>query len=262
MSKTLGIREYEDVGVVTKIGASSSCVIELNTESKMPNNETFSHLISHVRVADYEVWRTGFDVHKTERLAAGLHERHIFANAADAREFFVLFETSNAVATRAFIDSTSLAAFKDTLGLTAKPSYSFVNAISASAPGEAVVAGGVLDLVHAATVCVDAMDSRGFGLFFADEGRFQLANLPEALGPTAVTGFVGAFFSQLNSISHEIQESFETNDTASLRGLVTYDLKDGRTIQLPFSSFYRVNEARKFTHWQAYLDIGPLTPHA
>lgn len=226
----------------------------------MPTSETFSHLISRVSVDDYDVWREGFEAHRTERLASGLHERHVLTDAEDVRTIVVLFETSDPEATRAFIESASLAAFKGTLGLTAKASYSFVNAMPL--PSAPETAHGVLDLVRAATVCVDAMDSRGFGLFFAEDGRFQLANLPEMTGPVAVAGFVGGFFSQLNTIAHEIQESWESGETASLRGIVTYGLKDGRTIQLPFSSFYRVNGARKFTQWQAYLDIGPLAPNA
>ncbi|MBX9766427.1 MAG: nuclear transport factor 2 family protein [Bdellovibrionales bacterium] len=224
----------------------------------MTDSKGFSHVIVRNRLSDLDRWLTGFAQHRSARAACGLFERQIFRSAENPSEVFVLLETSDALATKSFLQSQSLGEFKASLGVVGQPEYSFVELVTDYSSAKPA---GVLDQVFAAQNRVDQMDAGGFADFFNPQGVFQFANLPPIPGPDGVKDFVSQFFSQLKSISHEVQNQFESDRTASVNGRVKYGMLDGRQIEIPFSSFHKLGANGKIDLWQAFVDVAPLTPH-
>lgn len=83
-------------------------------------------LLRH-KVRDFSEWKRGYDAHLPNRVAAGLTEKHLLRNAADANEVVILFEAQDLDRARAFTESADLRETMQKVGVVDKPDLYFLN---------------------------------------------------------------------------------------------------------------------------------------
>lgn len=104
---------------------------------------------------------------------------------------------------------------------------------------------------------IDRMDAAGYAAFFTPDAQWKFGNADPATGQAAVQATAQSVFDVLKSIKHDLVAIYQTPTGFIVQGNVTYHRKDDALIQLPFGSFYTI-ENNKITYYQTYMDGAPL----
>ena len=91
---------------------------------------------------------------------------------------------------------------------------------------------------------VDATDSAGFVSYLTDDATFKWGAQEPVHGKRAVQDYVDAFLGMFRGTRHVVLETLESGDTRVCRGEVTYLMKDGRKITIPFCNVYHMDGDR------------------
>lgn len=83
-------------------------------------------LIRH-KVADFKTWKTGYDVHRSMRVEAGLTEKYLLRSADDPNEVIALFEVQDLDRAKAFAASADLREKMQEVGVVDRPDIYFLN---------------------------------------------------------------------------------------------------------------------------------------
>jgi hypothetical protein len=92
----------------------------LNTSRMMP------HLLVRHKVADYKVWRVGFDAHLAERQRAGLTDLHVYATQDDPNDVVMMFTVLDMERAKEYAYSDDLAEALERFGVIGKPEAVFL----------------------------------------------------------------------------------------------------------------------------------------
>ncbi|MGA2372015.1 MAG: antibiotic biosynthesis monooxygenase [Candidatus Korobacteraceae bacterium] len=84
------------------------------------------HVLIRHKVSDYNRWKEGFDAHLSARKRAGETGYHVFHNAEDAREIFVLSDWQSSEAARKFMDSADLRDAMQKAGVVGAPEVQYL----------------------------------------------------------------------------------------------------------------------------------------
>ena len=104
---------------------------------------------------------------------------------------------------------------------------------------------------------IDRMDAPAFAAFLTEGGTFRMGANPPVVGRPAVEAFVAAFWGALDSSRHTDLRSYATDDALFLEGTVTYGLKNGRDVAVPFLNRLRL-EGHLAAEYLIYLDPTPV----
>jgi len=85
-------------------------------------------LIVRHKVKDFAAWKPAFQVHESERVAAGLTNPRLFCSADDPGEVVILFDAADLGAAKAFVGSAELQSAMAAAGVMDKPDIYFLNA--------------------------------------------------------------------------------------------------------------------------------------
>ena len=69
---------------------------------------------------------------------------------------------------------------------------------------------------------------------------------------------MAGFFSSVEGLEHGIEESWQVDGTAFVRGEVTYRLPGGKLVSLPFLNLLRLRGER-FSEYHVFIDPTPLS---
>ncbi len=105
---------------------------------------------------------------------------------------------------------------------------------------------------------IDASDTDGWLEFLSSDARFCFGNSPPLAGREAIRDGVNAFLSALGSVKHEIAEVWNLSDAVICRGVVTYTLKDGSTLSIPFANVFKLKDDGLVREYQIYADTSEL----
>jgi len=83
-------------------------------------------LIRH-KVEDFDKWKPLYDDHRSAREAAGLKDLHLWRNEDDSNEVVLLFESSDAVKAKAFVNSPDLKEKMQAAGVQGPPDIAFLS---------------------------------------------------------------------------------------------------------------------------------------
>ena len=85
-----------------------------------------NHLIVRHKVADFPVWKSGYDAHLPARKQAGLKELKLLHVAADPNDVVLLFEVADVIMAKAFCESADLRAAMEAFGVVGPPEITFL----------------------------------------------------------------------------------------------------------------------------------------
>jgi ketosteroid isomerase-like protein len=111
-----------------------------------------------------------------------------------------------------------------------------------------------------------ALDADGVpGLFpYLDENvSFRFGSFPPGRGRDAFDAAWRTISTDIDSLSHEILDVWDAGESAVCRGNVTYVLRDGRRITVPFANVFYL-DGGKITKYLIHVDasavFGPSDP--
>lgn len=106
---------------------------------------------------------------------------------------------------------------------------------------------------------IDAMDPEAFAGHLADDAVFTYGSQAPVAGRDAIRSYVAAFFAAFAALSHRVLVVHRTADgVAVVEGEVTYRMRDGRSVTLPFANVFRLR-GRLISDYRIYIDPSPLS---
>jgi hypothetical protein len=84
------------------------------------------HLFVRHKVADYKVWRVGFDAHLAERQRAGLTDLHVYSTQDDPNDVVMMFTVLDMERAKAYTQSDDLKQSMHQFGVIGKPEAVFL----------------------------------------------------------------------------------------------------------------------------------------
>lgn len=105
---------------------------------------------------------------------------------------------------------------------------------------------------------IDNKDAEGFCSFLTEDAVFAYGSQAPVAGRESIRDYVAGFFSTLEGLEHAIEESWQVDATAFVRGEVTYRLPGGKRLSLPFLNLLRLRGDR-FSEYRVFIDPTPLS---
>jgi len=104
---------------------------------------------------------------------------------------------------------------------------------------------------------IDNKDPVKFTSFLSPDCTFRFGNLPAVAGVVEIQKFVAGFFDSVDSLSHEISDSWSISDGLICHGHVTYTRKDGSMLTVPFANIPKLGAAG-ISEYQIFADTSQL----
>ena len=111
----------------------------------------------------------------------------------------------------------------------------------------------ILDLFAA----IDAKDVAGLLAHLAHDATQRFGNQEPLHGHEEIGAANAAFFSTIESLSHEVTGLWESDDTVIVRIDATYMRLDGRSVTLPAVSIIQESDDL-IVDYQVFVDMAPL----
>ena len=105
-----------------------------------------------------------------------------------------------------------------------------------------------------------ALDAEGVpGLFpyLHEDVLFRFGSFPAGRGRDVFNETWLAISQPIQSLSHELLDMWESDESAVCRGNVTYSLKDGRAVTVPFANVFYLRD-RKIAEYLIYVDASAV----
>lgn len=106
----------------------------------------------------------------------------------------------------------------------------------------------------------DAVDNLRLDEFMdrhTDDAVIRFGNNPPVQGKAAIRETIGGFWSMLNGMQHTVKNRWDVDDTTILEADVKYDLKDGRTVEVPCASILE-RSGEQISNLRVLIDLAPL----
>ncbi|MBT8442721.1 MAG: nuclear transport factor 2 family protein [Gammaproteobacteria bacterium] len=105
-----------------------------------------------------------------------------------------------------------------------------------------------------------ALDAEGVpGLFpyLHDDVLFRFGSFPPGHGRETFDETWRAISTDIASLSHELLDVWDMGESAVCRGNVTYELKDGRSVTVPFVNVFYLRDG-KIAEYLIYVDASAV----
>jgi ketosteroid isomerase-like protein len=104
---------------------------------------------------------------------------------------------------------------------------------------------------------VDAGDAAGFCDYLTEDATFRWGARDPVIGRRPIQDYVETFLGMFDGTRHEVLEALEADGVRVVRGEVTYLMKDGRVIALPFCNVLHL-EGDRIREYLVHVDPTPL----
>jgi len=104
---------------------------------------------------------------------------------------------------------------------------------------------------------IDSKDLKSFTSFLSPDCAFKFGNLPAVVGINEIQEFVAGFFDSIDSLSHEIENSWNIPDGLICHGYVSYTRKDDSILTVPFANIFKL-DSTGVTEYQIFADTSQL----
>lgn len=104
---------------------------------------------------------------------------------------------------------------------------------------------------------LDREGVEGLFPYLHDDVKFRFASYPPGTGKQTFADAWAVMSPHIESLNHDITDTWQDGDAVVCRGDVTYGLKDGREITLPFANIFRMR-ADKIAEYLIYIDASPV----
>ncbi len=88
----------------------------------MPTNE---NLTVHLKVKDYNTWRTGYDGREKNRVSAGITNGRVFRRAEDPNDLVILQDVTDVAKARTWLASDEMKTAMEKGGVVGSPNIRF-----------------------------------------------------------------------------------------------------------------------------------------
>ena len=88
----------------------------------MPTNE---NLTIHLKVKDYNAWRTGYDGREKSRVSAGITNGRVFRRAEDLNDVVILQDVADVTKARTWLASDEMKTAMEKGGVVGSPNIRF-----------------------------------------------------------------------------------------------------------------------------------------
>jgi hypothetical protein len=88
----------------------------------MPTNE---NLTIHLKVKDYNAWRTGYDGREKSRISAGITNGRVFRRAEDPNDVVILQDVADVARARTWLGSDEMKTAREKGGVVGSPNVRF-----------------------------------------------------------------------------------------------------------------------------------------
>jgi ketosteroid isomerase-like protein len=104
---------------------------------------------------------------------------------------------------------------------------------------------------------VDQMDLAKFKAMHSDDCKVYFANYPAAVGPEAIAGNIGYFWSTIKGLSHKFVNRWDNPNETILEVAVDYTRLDGKHVVLPCVSIVKPS-GDKIGELRVFIDVAPI----
>jgi hypothetical protein len=105
---------------------------------------------------------------------------------------------------------------------------------------------------------IDKKDIKAFSSFLDDNIIFRFGNMPVVNGKRSVTESVQGFYDSIRSLSHQVDNIWNDNNTVVCNGTVTYTRHDSGRLTVPFANIYKIGGDNLIKEYLIYADISGL----
>ncbi len=96
--------------------------------------------------------------------------------------------------------------------------------------------------LQALFAAIDARDAQAFADFLSPDVTFTFANAPTLYGREQAQAAVSGFFASLAGLHHALAEHWQSGDSLSMHGMVTYTRHDGSQLCVPFANIFKLRD--------------------
>jgi hypothetical protein len=118
-----------------------------------------------------------------------------------------------------------------------------------------VAARALIAEIHAAD---HALDVERFLAVLSPTVRLRLGSQPELHGLESVREAIAGLFRGLSGVDHRLEQLWFGEQSVAFTAVVTYTLKDRRTIRLPYVDVLRFADEQHVDDYRIYIDLAPL----
>ena len=112
-------------------------------------------------------------------------------------------------------------------------------------------------MINELFTAVDHKDVDRFLSYLSSDCIFRFGNLPAVKGVEAIREFVTGFFDSIDSLSHQIEDRWDTSDGLICHGRVSYTRKDGSILAVPFANIFKL-DASGIAEYLVFADTSQL----
>ena len=91
---------------------------------------------------------------------------------------------------------------------------------------------------------IDEKNIEKFSSFLADDCCFRFGNIAEVNGADEISKFVAGFFDSIDSLKHDIADTWIVPDGAVCHGMVSYVRHDKSVFSVPFSNIFKYGKGK------------------
>lgn len=104
---------------------------------------------------------------------------------------------------------------------------------------------------------IDDRNPEAFLAFLSDDVSFRFGNAEPAIGKTRVGDVVRGFFGSVQSLRHDVIETWEQQGTVICHGVVTYARHDSSILRVPFANIFKL-DSDLIKEYLIYVDVSEL----
>jgi len=105
---------------------------------------------------------------------------------------------------------------------------------------------------------IDGCDAARFATFLADDVVFRFGNAEPVRGKAQVQQVVAGFFASIQTLRHEIDQTWQCDDAVICHGQVTYVRHDGTELTVPFADIFKMAADGLISEYIIFADISAL----
>jgi len=111
--------------------------------------------------------------------------------------------------------------------------------------------------LHEMFAALDADGVPGLFPYLHEDVKFRFGSFPAGRGREMFDQTWKAISSSIESLSHELLDTWESESSAICRGNVTYALTDGSRVTVPFANVFYLQDGR-ITDYLIYVDASAV----
>jgi ketosteroid isomerase-like protein len=104
---------------------------------------------------------------------------------------------------------------------------------------------------------IDRKDTTKFCSFLTEDCELTFGNNPTVAGNSAIFEVIDGFFKSINSLSHNVAEIKEIDDTVFSYGIVNYIRLDNKSVSANFCNVFKIQNGL-IKEYRIFVDISQL----